>query len=136
MIAEILSNEIYVLLIALGVFVFTFLICCFHFKKYGFLQAIFSLITVPMIIHGIGAFVIYILGESVDLVELITMSMFGLNSIYLIHKEIYSLTGWNWLFETGWIYMPSIVLFILSYGYSITFYKKRRTKKKSNSDDE
>ncbi len=126
---NILSNQIYILLIAIVVMIIPFLICCFHYKKYGILQAIFSILTVPMIFHGIGELLQLIFKSNYDMVILIDSSISGLNSIFELHKGLYSLTGWQWLYNTGWIYMPSIVIFILSYGYSITIRKKLKHKK-------
>lgn len=129
MVDKLLSNEIYINLIAIAVTIIPFLICCFHYKKYGFLQAVFSILTVPMIFNGIGDLVCFIF-KSNDDIRIIFQGIFvGLDSILKLYQNLFEFTGWQWLYNTGWIYMPAIVIFILTYGYSITFYKKRKHKK-------
>ncbi len=133
MIDNILSNQIYIILIAIVITIIPFLICCFHYKKYGILQAILSIFSVPMIFCGISQLLLLIFKSNQDMILLIELSFSGLSSILDLHKILYSLTGWQWLYATGWIFMPSIVIFILSYGYSITIRRKRKNKK--NKED-
>lgn len=129
MIEKLLSNEIYVVLLAIVVLIFPFLICCFHFKKYGFLQGVFSIITVPMLFNGIGDFICFIFKENADAKTVFQGIFFGLDSVAQLYRRLFSFTGWEWLYNTGWIYMPAAVIFLLTYGYSITFYRKRKAKK-------
>lgn len=118
-------TEVNVTLIGILVMIFPFIICGYHFKKYGFLQGIFSLLTIPMIFLGIRDLLMVIPQTNIAFNEF----FYGLESIYFLYELLFSYTGWTWLYDTGWIYMPFAVLFILSYGYSITFYKKRKHKK-------
>ncbi|MDE6584806.1 MAG: hypothetical protein K2K15_05330 [Anaeroplasmataceae bacterium] len=132
MIEKLLSNEVYVVLLAIVITVFPFLVCSFHYKKYGLLQGIFSIITVPMIFNGIGDLICFIFKEVPDAQTVFQGMFFGLDSIAQLYRKLFSFTGWEWLYNTGWIYMPAIVIFILTYGYSITFYKRRKRKKKDS----
>ena len=136
MIEKLLSNEIYVVLIALAVTIFPFLVCCYHYKKYGILQGLFSILTVPMIFNGIGDLVCFIFKESAEVQTVFQGIFFGLDSIAQLYRKLFSFTGWKWLYATGWVYMPAIVLFILTYGYSITYYKKFKRKKKHKVKEE
>ncbi len=129
MVDKLLSNEIYVILIAIAITIIPFLICCFHYKKYGFIQAIFSILTVPMIFFGIGDLLCFIFKSDSNMLVILSTIFSGLSSIYNLHYVLYEFTGWEWLYSTGWIYMPAIVVFILSYGYSVTIRKKRKHKK-------
>ncbi|MDE6656607.1 MAG: hypothetical protein K2J85_06430 [Anaeroplasmataceae bacterium] len=136
MIEKLLSNEIYVVLLAIVVTVFPFLVCCYHYKKYGILQGIFSIITVPMIFNGIGDFICFIFKGAKDAQTVFQGIFFGLDSVAQLYRKLFSFTGWKWLYDTGWIYMPAIVIFVLTYGYSITFYKKRKNKKEKDREEE
>ena len=49
----ILNNELYKNLIYFGVFLLPFIIAGIHFKRYNFIQGIFSLICLPMITVGV-----------------------------------------------------------------------------------
>lgn len=128
MIDKLLSNEIYVVLIAIVVTVFPFLVCCYHYKKYGILQGIFSIMTVPMLFNGIGDFICFIFKGAPDAQKVFQGIFFGLDSIAQLYKKLFSFTGWSWLYQTGWIYLPAGIIFIITYGYSLTFYQKRRRK--------
>ena len=132
MIEKLLSNELYVVLLAIVITVFPFLVCSFHYKKYGLLQGIFSIITIPMLFNGIGDLICFIFKEAPDAQMVFQGMFFGLDSIAQLYRKLFSFTGWEWLYNTGWIYMPAIVIFILTYGYSITFYKRRKRKKKDS----
>lgn len=134
MIDKLLSNEIYVVLIAIVVTVFPFLVCCYHYKKYGLLQGIFSIITVPMLFNGIGDFICFIFKDVGNVQEVFQGIFFGLDSIAQLYRRLFSFTGWKWLYDTGWIYMPAIVIFVLTYGYSITFHRKRKYKIKGREE--
>lgn len=134
MIEKLLSNEIYVVLLAIVVTIFPFLVCCYHYKKYGILQGIFSIMTVPMIFNGIGDLVCFIFRGAQDVQEVFQGIFFGLDSIAQLYRKLFSFTGWEWLYGTGWIYMPAIVIFVLTYGYSITFHQKRKNKKNSKEE--
>lgn len=129
MIDKLLSNEIYVVLIAIVVTVFPFLICCYHYKKYGILQGLFSIITIPMLFNGIGDLVCFIFTGAKDVQAVFQGIFFGLDSIAQLYRKLFSFTGWTWLYETGWIYMPAILIFMITYGYSITLYQKRKRRK-------
>lgn len=133
MIEKLLSNEIYVVLIAIAVTILPFLVCCFHFKKYGILQGIFSILSVPMLFNGIGDFICFIFKGVPDAQTVFQGIFFGLDSIAQLYRKLFSFTGWTWLYDTGCIYIPAILIFVLTYGYSITFYQRRKRREKRES---
>ena len=81
MIEKLLSNEIYVVLIAVVVTLVPFLVCCYHYKKYGILQGIFSILTVPMLFNGIGDLVCVIFKGAADAQVVFQGIFLGLDSI-------------------------------------------------------
>ena len=130
MLETILANDWMIYLISLGVFLITILICGRHYKKYGFLQAIFSIICVPMLVHGLGLLLGYIFRDNIDMVEFFNACVYGLNSIKELFIELFKIIGIAWFYETAGFYLPFGVLYVLTYGYSITWYKKRKKNKK------
>lgn len=129
MLETILTNDWMIYLISLGVFLVTILICCGHYKKYGFLQAIFSIICVPMLIHGLGVLLAYIFRDNIDLVELFNVCIYGLESVKVLFIELFKILGITWFYETAGFYLPFGILYVLTYGYSITWYKKYKKNK-------
>lgn len=128
MVESILSNKIYIALFSILALLIPFLVCGHHYKKYGILQAIFSIVTVPMLYYGASELACYIFKDNQLYANAIEEIFKSLESVYLLHYRMYEFTGWNWLYNSGYIYMPSIILFVLTYGYSITFYRKRKKK--------
>ena len=59
------------------------------------------------------------------------LSFGGLKTVFV---KLFEQIGWKWLYETGWFYMPFGVVFILTYGYSITWRKKRNNKNTETND--
>lgn len=125
----IILNELYVVLIALGVTLFPFLIAGHHYKKYGIIQAIFSLICLPMIFCGFSELALFIFESNAEVSMFIHEIIFGLENYFSLNQTLFSMTGWKWLYTTGWIFMPYALVFILTYGYSITRYQKKKRKK-------
>ncbi|MCM1130467.1 MAG: hypothetical protein NC310_02420 [Roseburia sp.] len=89
-----------------------------------------------MIFNGIGDFICFIFKKALDAQKVFQGIFFGLDSIAQLYRRLFSFTGWKWLYNTGWIYAPAIVIFVLTYGYSITFYKKRKFKKIRKEEEE
>ena len=135
MLETILANDWMIYLISLGVFLVTMLICGHHLKKYGFLQAIFSIICVPMLVHGLGMLLAYIFKETPDMAEFFSACVFGLDGIKDLFIELFKIVGIKWFYETGSFYLPFGVLFILTYGYSITWRKKHKKNKNKEEDN-
>lgn len=131
MMDAILASDLYKTLIAIGVTLLPFLIAGFHMKRYGFLQGIFSLICVPMIVFGFIELIIVICKENHEILELVTVCSVGLLPYFGLQKELLSITNMDWLYNTGWIYMPYAVLFVLTYGFSITIRQKKKKSKNS-----
>ena len=129
MLETILANEYLIYLIALGVVLITLLICGKHYKKYGFIQAVFSILTVPMLVYGLGLVLIYVFRDNADLIYVIESSLMGLESVRSLFIELFKQLGIAWFYETAGFYLPFGVLFILSYGYSITWRKKHKKNK-------
>ena len=134
MLETILANDYLIYLISLGVFLLTVLICCGHYKKYGFLQAVFSILTVPMLVHGLGLLLAYIFKDNTDLVLVINHSIKGLESVKELFVELFKFVGIEWFYKTAGFYLPFGILFVLTYGYSITWYKKRKKNKNKDED--
>ena len=126
----ILNNELYKNLIYFGVFLLPFILAGIHFKRYNFIQGIFSLICLPMITVGVVELIVNFINLDEKLIEYILSFEDLFMPYYNIHKNIYKLTNFEWLYNTGWIFMPSAVLYFLTLGYSITFRKKRKKKEK------
>lgn len=131
MLDVILNNELYKNLINLGVFLLPFIIAGVHFKRYNFLQGIFSLICLPMITVGVIDLIKFIKLDQ-KLIDYILSFKELFMPYFNIHKNIYKLTNWEWLYNSSWIFMPSIVLYFLTLGYSITARSKRKKREKSN----
>lgn len=130
MIEKILSNELYIILIAIGVMLVPFIICGHHYKKFGIIQGIFSVITVPMLFCALGDLLCFIFKDNANMSAFFKGAFVGLDAFFQVYRKLFSFTTWEWLYATGWIYMPAIVIFILSYGYSITIRNKRKKSKK------
>lgn len=137
MLEAILANDFIAYLITLGVFLITVLICAKHFKKYGFLQGIFSTFCIPMLVHGIGMLLAYIFNSNNDMVLLFENSVLSLEGLKMVFIKLFEQIGIKWFYETAGFYLPFGVIYILTYGYSITLYQKRKKKKdnKENQDE-
>lgn len=129
----VLENEFLMFIIMVLVSTFPFMIVGHQYKKYGFLQGFFSLLTVPMMFLGVGELLLLMFKNNADFSSLIMIAISPLNSVYELYYMLFYMTKIEWLYDTGWIYMPAIVIFILTYGYSITFYRKKR-KNRGNSE--
>lgn len=128
---QILDNELYKILIRFGVFILPFIISGIHFKKYNFLQGLISFLCIPMIILGIIELIL--LKQSDARIIEFYSSLSDLYKPYLeLHRSLYKLTTWKWLFDSGWIYFPTVLIFILSWGFSIT---KRKNDKKNKKKE-
>ena len=127
----VLENEILLHLVTLLVVVTPLMVAGHHYKKYSFLQGFFSFLTVPMIFKGLCELVLFIFKDNLELGELILQTYYPLEFEYNLYYKILSLTNVEWLYKTNWIYMPAIVLFIFTYGYSITFRRKRKKRARS-----
>ena len=136
MLETILANDFVIYLIALGVFLITVLMCAKHFKKYGFLQGIFSTFCIPMLIHGLGVLLAYIFKSDNDMVLLFENSVSSLEGLKGVFIKIFEQIGIKWFYETGGFYLPFGVLFILTYGYSITWRKNHKKNKDNNEKQE
>ena len=115
MLETILANEWMIYLISLGVFLVTVLMCCRHYKKYGFLQAIFSIICIPMLMHGLGLLLGYIFRDNLDMVELFESCVYGLTSIKELYIELFQIIGIAWFYETAGFYLPFGILYVPLY---------------------
>ena len=133
MINEILANELVSNIIRLFIFLIPFIWCGFHFKKYGFIQGFFSLLCIPMMyLFIIEIFINLDLKLDVNILKIVIGSKELFSPYFNLHKEIYLLTKINWLYNTNWIFMPSIVLYFLTLGYSITAYQNKKKKLKND----
>ena len=136
MVDVIVANEYIIYLISLLVFLISLLICSRHFKKYGFLQGIFSTFCVPMIIHGLAKLFAYMFKTNSDLVLIFNNSVLCFDSLKAIFITLIEKIGIEWLTKDLWFYIIWGALFILTYGYSITWYKKHRKNKENNKKQE
>ena len=64
------------------------------------------------------------------MVELFESCVYGLTSIKELYIELFQIIGIAWFYETAGFYLPFGILYVLTYGYSITWYKKRKKNKK------
>ena len=136
MLDTILANDFIVYLIALGVFLITLLMCAKHFKKYGFLQGIFSTFCIPMLVHGLGQLLAYIFKSNNDMVLLFQNSVLSLEGLKSVFVLLFEKTGIDWFTKGIGLYLPFGVIFILTYGYSITWRKKHKQPKETNNQTE
>ena len=131
----VLANEIAISFISLGVFIFAMIICVHHFKKYNFLQGIISLITIPVLVHGLGVLLGYCFKSNVEMQEFFLKCVGGLDSIKGIYVGIFEHLGLDKFASSGWLYLPFGIIFILSYGYSITWRKKHKKNKEKKIEE-
>ncbi len=136
MLETILANDFIAYLIALGVFLITLLICSRHFKKYGLLQGIFSAFCIPMLVHGLGVLLAYIFKSNNDMVLLFENCVLSLEGLKSVFVKLFEQIGIKWFYETAGFYLPFGVIFVLTYGYSITWRKKHKKNKDNNEKQE
>ena len=132
MLEQILDNEIYKILIKFAVLILPFVISSIHFKKYNFIQGILTFLTLPIIILGILE-IILIKDFDPRFVSFLNSIGDLFRPLLELHRSLYKLTTWEWLYNSGWIYVPSFILFILSWGFSITARKKKKKKEKQSN---
>ena len=135
MLETIITNDFFAYLISLGVFLITILMCARHFKKYGVLQGIFSTFCIPMIIHGLGVLCAYIFKSNNDMVLLFKNSVLSLEGIKDVFASLFGGIGIEWFTKGIGLYLPFGIIFVLTYGYSITLSKKKKDKDKKDGKD-
>ena len=134
MLETILANDFIIYLIALGVFVITVLMCVHHYKKYSFLQGIFSTICIPMLVHGLGMLVAYCFKGNEELSLFIKECVIGLEGVKSLFVGLCEQMTLVDFANSGWIYLPFGILFVLTYGYSITWRKKHKKNKEKTEE--
>ena len=113
MLDTILANDFVGYFTALLVFLITLLMCSRHFKKYGFLQGIFSTLCIPMLIHGLGQLLAYMFKENTSLVILLERSVLSLDGLKQVYILLLEKTGIEWFTQGIGLYVPFIVIFFM-----------------------
>lgn len=128
------TNNLAISLIALGVFIITILICIHHYKKYSFLQGIFSLLTVPMLIHGLGLLLAHCFKDNPDMDVFFSQCVLSFDGYKEVFVSLLKQISLDKLADTGWFYLPFGIIFILTYGYSITWRQKHKKNKNKTQE--
>jgi hypothetical protein len=89
-----------------------------------------------MLVHGLGVLLAYIFKSNNDLVLLFENSVLSLEGLKSVFVKLFEQIGIKWFYETAGFYLPFGVIFVLTYGYSITWRKKHKKNKDNNEKQE
>ena len=105
-----------------------FLIAGFHFKRYGMIQGIFSLITLPMIVCGFLELFSVLFEKNQNMMEMIIHLNSGIGVYKNLQVSLLKETKIDWLYQSGWLYLPYALVYVITHSISIGI---RHKKKKS-----
>ena len=89
-----------------------------------------------MLVHGLGQLLAYIFDSNNDMVLLFQNSVLSLEGLKDVFVLLLSKIGIDWFTHGIGLYLPFGVMFILTYGYSITWRKKHKKVKEDNNQTE